>query len=242
MTIAAGVGISTSPPASGGRELRIDFLGRVDYDEATRLQEEARQALADRDGPERLLLLEHPPVYTLGRGATREDLLATSEWLQSRGVRVVECDRGGQITYHGPGQLVGYPILDLNPDRRDIRRYVRDLQEVLIRTLADLDIEAEPGVPNRPAGVWVGELKIGSIGVHLRRWITTHGFALNVSTDLTSFDGIVACGLPSVRMVSVARLSECTPPLEAVARLCQDHFCEVFERRLEPIENLRDIL
>ena len=229
MTIAAGVGISSSPPASRGRELRIDFLGRVDYDEATRLQEEARQALADRDGPERLLLLEHPPVYTLGRGATREDLLATSEWLQSRGVRVVECDRGGQITYHGPGQLVGYPILDLNPDRRDIRRYVVDLQEVLVRTLADYGVEAEPGLPDRPAGVWIGPSKIASIGVHLRRWLTSHGFALNVATDLAYFDGIVPCGLSGVRMTSMENQGA-TADFADVTESCANRFCEVFGR------------
>lgn len=233
-SVAAG----TTP----GRALRVGFLGRVTYNAATRLQEDLRARLASGEGSEYLLLLEHPAVYTLGRNAKRSDLLANEAWLAQHSITVEESDRGGQITYHGPGQLVGYPILDLNPDRRDIRRYVCDLQEVLIRTLADLDIQAEPGVPNRPAGVWVGELKIGSIGVHLRRWITTHGFALNVSTDLSSFDGIVACGLPGVSMVSVARLSECTPTLEAVARLCRDHFSDVFERRLEPIENVRDIL
>ena len=228
--------------AGARRTLRVGFLGRVAYDVATRLQEDLRTRLASGKGPEYLLLLEHPAVYTLGRNAKRSDLLADEAWLKQRSITVIESDRGGQITYHGPGQLVGYPILDLNPDRRDIRRYVVDLQEVLVRTLADLDIQAEPGVPNRSAGVWVGELKIGSIGVHLRRWITTHGFALNVSTDLTSFEGIVACGLPDVSMVSVARLSERTPTVKAVAQLCQGHFCDVFERRPEPIGNVRDIL
>ena len=234
--------VSVAAGMAAGRTLRVGFLGGLAYDVATRLQEDLRTRLASGQGSEHLLLLEHPAVYTLGRNAKRSDLLADEAWLAQRSITVEESDRGGQITYHGPGQLVGYPILNLNPDRRDIRRYVRDLQEVLIRTLADLGIQAEPGVPNRPAGVWVGELKIGSIGVHLRRWITTHGFALNVSTDLTFFDGIVPCGLPTVRMVSVARLTERSPALEAVARLCQEHFCDVFERRSEPIDNVQDIL
>ena len=171
------------------------------------------------------ITLEHPPVFTLGRNADRGDLLATSQWLQSRGMTVVECDRGGQVTYHGPGQLVGYPILDLNPDRRDIRRYILDLQEVLMRTLADYGVEAEPGLPDRPAGVWIGSSKIASIGVHLRRWLTSHGFALNVATDLTHFDGIVACGLSGVGMTSMQNLGVAAD-LPDVAERCAKRFCE----------------
>ena len=229
MRVAADAGNSASPPAARRRELSIECLGRVEYVEASRLQDEMRQALADGSGPERLLLLEHPPVFTLGRNADRGSLVATPEWLESRGVTVVECDRGGQITYHGPGQLVGYPILDLNPDRRDIRRYVLDLQEVLIRTLADYGVEAQPGLPDRPAGVWIGPSKIASIGVHLRRWLTTHGFALNVATDLTYFDGIVPCGLTGVRMTSMQRQGVAAD-LSEVAERCAERFCEVFGR------------
>ena len=127
-----------------------------------------------------------------------------TEWLAARGVEVAECDRGGQVTYHGPGQLVGYPIVNLSPDRRDIRRYVRDLQEVLIRTLAGYGLAAEPRDGQEYIGVWVGEEKIASIGVHLSRWITTHGFALNVSTDLSYFARINPCGFEASVMTSMA--------------------------------------
>ena len=127
------------------RILAWAFLGRLGYDEATALQRELREALRRREGPEHLLLLEHPHVFTLGRNAAARDVLAPAEWLSEQGVTVRETDRGGQVTYHGPGQLVGYPILDLNPDRRDLRRYVRDLEEVLIRTLGDYGITAQIG-------------------------------------------------------------------------------------------------
>lgn len=178
-----------------------------------------------------LLLLEHPHVYTLGRNAEESDVTASPEWLAEHEVEVARCDRGGQVTYHGPGQLVGYPILNLDPDRRDVGRYVRDLQEVLVRTLADYGIEAEgrsePGI-----GVWVGDAKIASIGVHLKRWVTTHGFALNVTTELSMFAGIVACGLDQVRMTSIATLTGNAPPLQQVGRRCGRHFAAVFERAL----------
>ena len=196
------------------------------------MQEELRERLRRGESPETLLLLEHPHVYTLGRSATSDDILASSDWLARRGVEVAECDRGGQVTYHGPGQLVGYPILDLNPDRRDIRRYVRDLQEVLVRTLAAFGVRAEGKGEAALIGVWVGEAKIASIGVHLSRWITTHGFALNVSPDLDYFAAIVPCGLPSVRMTSNADLTGERPALSEVAAVCAGHCAEVFGRRL----------
>ncbi len=177
------------------------------------LQLAARAALKAGEGPERLLLLEHPHVYTLGRNASEADILAGPDWLRAREIEVVECDRGGQVTYHGPGQLVGYPIVNLSPDRRDVRRYVRDLQQVLIRTLADYGITAEGRDGQAFVGVWAGEEKIASIGVHLSRWITTHGFALNVSTDLSYFAGIIPCGLHQVRMTSIERLTGRAPRL-----------------------------
>jgi lipoyl(octanoyl) transferase len=216
------------------RTLEARYLGRVGYAEAVRLQTEARHRILNGHGDEKLLLLEHPSVYTLGRNADRGSLIATPEWLEARRVSVEETDRGGEITYHGPGQLVGYPILDLNPDRRDIRRYICDLQRILILTLADFNLDAEPGLPDRPAGVWIGPRKIASIGVHLRRWITTHGFALNVSTDLTYFDGIVPCGLSGVQMTSMEQLGE-QATVEEVADRCSAHFAEVFDRRLDSV-------
>lgn len=196
------------------------------------MQLEARAALKAGKGPERLFLLEHPHVYTLGRNASEADVLASPEWLRARGVEVAECDRGGQVTYHGPGQLVGYPIVNLSPDRRDVRRYVRDLQQTLIRTLADYEITAEGRDGQAFIGVWAGEEKIASIGVHLSRWITTHGFALNVSTDLSYFSGIIPCGLHQVRMTSIERLTGRAPALREVAEVYARHFGEIFDRDL----------
>ncbi len=219
----------------GTRTLRYGFLGRVGYREAVRLQERLREELRRGAGREHLLLLEHPHVYTLGRSADRGDVRAAADWLAARGVAVEECDRGGQVTYHGPGQLVGYPILDLSPDRRDVRRYVRDLQEVLVRTLAELGVEARGRSRQPEIGVWVGDDKIASIGVHLSRWLTTHGFALNLTTDLSYFAGIVPCGLSEVRMTSVERLTGRRPRISAVAEACARHFAAVFDRPLQPL-------
>jgi lipoyl(octanoyl) transferase len=256
------LGGEVSPlPRPAARELRWCFLGRVPYREAVALQEELRQALrgaaaARRDAPrpsasigargagvavedalpaepaEHLLLLEHSHVYTLGRNARPADVLASAAWLRQRGIEVEESDRGGQVTYHGPGQLVGYPILDLSPDRRDVRRYVRDLEEVLIRTLAGFGIAGEVRPGAALIGVWVGGEKIAAIGVHLSRWITTHGFALNVAPDLSLYAGIVPCGLRQEGVTSMARLLGTAPPLAVVAAQLAGHFADVFGRRL----------
>jgi lipoyl(octanoyl) transferase len=214
------------------RPLHWDFLGRIPYAEAVELQHAIQGALKRGEGPEHLLLLEHPHVYTLGRNADAGDVLASPEQLRTLGVEVAECDRGGQVTYHGPGQLVGYPIVNLSPDRRDVRRYVQDLQETLIRTLAEYGIEARPREGQAFVGVWVGEEKIASIGVHLSRWVTTHGFALNVSTDLSYFSEIIPCGLHQVRLTSVERLTGKAPALPQIAAVYARHFGEVFDREL----------
>jgi len=217
------------------RTTRWSWLGRVDYAAAAALQVEVREALGRGEGPERLLLLEHPHVYTLGRNATESDVLLPAAELAARGVTVAASDRGGQVTYHGPGQLVGYPILDLSPDRRDLRRYVRDLQQVLVRTLGAWGIAATGGEGER-IGVWVGGAgggrKIASLGIHLSRWRTTHGFALNVEPELALFGGIVACGLPAVDMTSMARELGRAPGLEAVAARVVEEFGAVFGRQL----------
>jgi lipoyl(octanoyl) transferase len=196
------------------------------------MQHAVREAVKRGEGAERLLLLEHPPVYTLGRNAAATDVLAGPEWLAAHGIAVEECDRGGQVTYHGPGQLVGYPVVNLSPDRRDVRRYVRDLQEVLIRTLAVYGISAEVRGGQAFIGVWAGEDKIASIGVHLSRWITTHGFALNVATDLSHFAGIIPCGLRGIGMTSIERITGEAPELAEVAAVCAGHFAAVFDREL----------
>jgi len=215
------------------RTLRWDFLGRVPYRHAVEQQHAIRDAVKKGEGLEHLLLLEHPHVYTLGRNATAADILAGPDWLTARGIEVAECDRGGQVTYHGPGQLVGYPIVNLSPDRRDVRRYVRDLQEVLIRTLADYGVTAEVRDGQAFIGVWAGDDKIASIGVHLSRWITTHGFALNVTTDLSYFAGIIPCGLKGIGMTSIEKVTGKAPDLAEVAAVCAGHFTRIFDR--EPL-------
>ncbi|HET7177313.1 MAG TPA: lipoyl(octanoyl) transferase LipB [Solirubrobacterales bacterium] len=223
------------------RRVRWSFLGRVPYGEALELQVASREVVKRGEGEERLLLLEHPHVYTLGRNASPADVLAPPEWLAARGVAVVECDRGGQVTYHGPGQLVGYPVVNLSPDRRDIRRYVRDLQEVLVRTLADYGVAAVPGREQENIGVWTAgpepghePAKIASLGIHLSRWVRTHGFALNVTTDLAMFAGIIPCGLRAVRMTSIAQETGRAPGLAEVAARVAAHFGEVFGREMVP--------
>ncbi len=218
------------------RPLHWSYLGRVPYGPTTELQEHLRQEIRLGRGPEHLLLLEHDPVFTLGRSASAGDVVASEAWLRERGIEVYQTNRGGQVTYHGPGQLVGYPILNLDPDRRDIRRYVRDLQEVLIRTLDDFGIEGRRREGQEFIGIWVGDEKIASIGVHLARWITIHGFALNVTTDLGSFGGIIACGLPQVRMTSIEQLTGEAMPLSVVGSHVRRHASHVFERRLVEVE------
>ena len=214
------------------RRTSWSYLGRVPYAATAALQVELREALRRGEGPERLLLLEHEPVFSLGRNATVADILWSSAELAFHGVEVAPSDRGGQVTFHGPGQLVGYPILDLSPDRRDIRRYVRDLQEVLVRTLADFAVAAAGGEGER-IGVWVGPRKIASIGVHLSRWRTTHGFALNVAPELALCGGIVACGMPEIEMTSIAHETGVSPTLEEVAARVREHFGAVFARQLD---------
>ncbi len=220
------------------RRLRWGFLGRVPYQEAVALQLAARDALKRGVGEERLLLLEHPPVYTLGRNASAADVLADPAWLERRGIEIAHCDRGGQVTYHGPGQLVGYPILNLSPDRRDVRRYVRELAEVLVATLGDYGLAARRGEEQALIGVWVGDAKVASIGVHLSRWLTTHGFALNVTTDLSHFAGITPCGLAGVKMASIESLTGRRPGLPEVAAVAARHLAATFGRELVPLEAL----
>ncbi|MDA8017684.1 MAG: lipoyl(octanoyl) transferase LipB [Thermoanaerobaculia bacterium] len=224
---------------SAGRPLYWSWLGRRSYGSLFGVQEDIRRELWAGEGPERLLLLEHEPVFTIGRNADPADVLADRSWLENEGIDVCESNRGGQVTYHGPGQLVGYPIVSLNPDRRDIGLYVRNLQEVLIRVLAEFGIEARRRDDGKEfIGVWVGQQKIASIGVHLSRWIAIHGFALNVTTRLEHFDGIVACGLDGVEMTSMEQQLAEAPPMEKLAQRVAVHFGEVFERQMMLAENV----
>ena len=214
--------------------LHLEQPGLVDYAAALELQ---RERVAQRKAgtiPDTLLLLEHPHVYTLGRNARQENMLASSEFLASRGAQVFHTDRGGDVTYHGPGQLVGYPILDLTRHRRDISWYMRSLEEVFIRTAQDYGIEA--GRSAGAAGVWVGNDKLAAMGVHLSRWVTSHGFALNVNTDLRYFEWIVPCGLQGKGVTSLAKLLGRTVPMQEVTEHVVEHFGEVFE--VEVVESI----
>jgi lipoyl(octanoyl) transferase len=210
-------------------ELEVRRLGLMPYAEALALQRElVEERRAGRVG-DLLLLVEHPHVLTLGvRGdGGRSNILASVEALAERSVDVHETGRGGDITYHGPGQLVGYPIIDLKPDRCDVHRYVRDLEEVLIRVAADYGVLAGrvPGL----TGVWVGDSKLAAIGVRISRWITSHGFALNVTTDLDYFKMIVPCGIPDRGVTSLAALLGRPVPRDEVEERVVRHFGDVFE-------------
>jgi lipoate-protein ligase B len=179
-------------------------LGRLDYGEALELQRNiARDRIAGTIPQDVLLLLEHPPVVTLGRASKEKHLVASPEFLKGKGVELFEVERGGDVTFHGPGQLVGYPIIDLKRHRQDLHWYLRKIEEALINTLADYGIKAERNTAY--TGVWTHGRKIASIGVHARDWVTWHGFALNVTTDLSFFDLIVPCGIDGVVMTSIAR-------------------------------------
>lgn len=173
------------------RCLEVRRLGRVGYEDALRQQKELESEVIEQREKDYLLLLEHPHVYTLGRRSKGDGVLATAELLRARGLEVFEINRGGRVTYHGLGQVVGYPIISLSPDREDVHRYVRDLEEVLIRTMSDYGIDAFriEGL----TGVHTTEGKVAAIGVHIKRWVTTHGFALNVNTDLEYYNFIIAC-------------------------------------------------
>ncbi len=251
------------------RAIEAGYLGRVSYEDGLALQAEAagriRAAATPGDQPDTLLLLEHPPVITLGKNADDGEIVAPAALLEARGARVHRCDRGGKVTYHGPGQLVGYPILQLKPDRCDVGRYVAELEETIVRTLACYGVAAGrfPGY----TGVWVdvarpdvlpealagdGRIrtregrakkalpppsirKIAAIGVHLARWITTHGFSFNIHTDLSYYDLIVPCGIREFGVTSLAKVLGREIPLDEVAGKYLPIFCEVFDRQAAPL-------
>jgi lipoyl(octanoyl) transferase len=231
------------------RAFTAHWLGRVRYAEAHALQERLIEARIRREIGDKLLLLEHEPVVTLGKGAKEQNVLVPRAHLARLGIDLHETGRGGDVTYHGPGQLVAYPIFDLHPDRLDVRRYVRDLARVMIALAADHGIGASfiEG-DSKLVGVWVDELsprawrgdpreaggaakpaKIGAIGVRLSRWVTMHGFAFNVTTALDGFHLIVPCGISQYGVTSLAALGVSAPSVEDVARASLVHFARVFE-------------
>ena len=209
--------------------LTAAWLGRVDYPAAWSWQRELFLSRLEGDVDDTLMLLEHPPTYTLGRRAAEEDLVYDRPQRVARGISLYEVDRGGRATYHGPGQLVGYPILALG-ERYDVVAYLRKLEEALIRTCADFGIEATRDLEN--TGVWVGKNKIGAIGVKITRGITMHGFALNVATDLSMFEGIVPCGIQDRWVTSIEATTGVSPAVKEVASIAANHLADTFERSL----------
>jgi len=238
--------------------------GLIAYGDACELQRRLVEERKADEIPDVLLLCEHPHVITTGRNARRENLLATRQVLAQRGVELAETDRGGDVTYHGPGQMVGYPILDLGEHRRDVRWYVEQLEEVMIRTTADFGIEAwrstaGHGVwvgealvtkiaenrasekaerkpqPSEPSACSAGEEKLGAVGVHLSRWVTSHGFAYNVATDLRYFDLIVPCGIRGRRATSLERVLGRGVSSEEIRERLEARFAEVFERGMRRV-------
>lgn len=211
--------------------------GLIPYEPACGLQRELVEARKSGAIPDVLLLCEHPHVITLGRNGKRGNLRAGERLLQQMHVEFHSTDRGGDITYHGPGQIVGYPILDLAGHRRDIRWYVEQLEELMIRATADFGLAAHRSEANH--GVWVdgpgGEEKLAALGVHLSRWVSSHGFAYNVTTDLRYFDLIVPCGVAGKRATSLERALGRAVTIGEVRERLIAHFASVFERRLLPI-------
>jgi lipoyl(octanoyl) transferase len=228
-------GVASAAPIEGMTEITVRQLGQIDYKAGLDLQAAlVEDRRAGRIG-DTLLLLEHPPVITLGVKTrhSAKNIIASDEELARQGVAVFETGRGGDVTYHGPGQLVGYPIFDLKPDRCDVHKYVRDLEEVLIRALGEFGIEGTR--VSGLSGVWVGsagqERKIAAIGVRISRWITSHGFALNVATDLRHFQLIVPCGIADRGVTSVEEELGRSVPMAEIEEAVRRGFDEVFLRR-----------
>ena len=212
----------------GMRQIEVRRLGRVAYGDGLELQKQLVEQRRAGEIGDQLLLLEHPPVITLGVKSRndRSHVVATADALAAAGVEVFETGRGGDVTYHGPGQLVGYPILDLKPDRCDVHQFVRDIEEVMIRTAAAFGVTASrvPGL----TGAWVGDEKLAAIGVRIARWITSHGFAFNVNTSLNHFDLIVPCGITGRGVTSLEKLLGQAVPMHEVEDACAVAFLDLF--------------
>ena len=211
------------------RTLKVERLGLVEYGAALEIQKQTERAVLTGSQPDTLLLLEHPHTLTLGRRSAQNGIMAPEEILKARGVSVFETNRGGKVTYHGLGQIVGYPIINLSPNREDVHRYVRDLEEVLTRTMRDFEIDAFR--IKDLTGVHTSRGKVAAIGVHIARWVTTHGFALNVNTDLSYFNLIIACeGEP---VTSMKELLGREVEMSEVEDRIIERFAEVFEMEID---------
>jgi len=216
-------------------ELWVVRAGLVPYEEARLAQKELEEARLEDRIPDLLLLLEHPPVYTKGRRSAPEELPMGEDWYRMQGIEVADTDRGGRVTYHGPGQLVGYPIVSLGPYGDDVHDYIRRMERVIIAALEDWGVQA--GLVEGLTGVWTSEQrKIGSIGVHINRGVTTHGFAINVNNDLQPFEWIVPCGLEACRMTSLSRELGAEQDLDAFAESVRERFARTYEREAASID------
>ena len=207
-------------------------LGLSPYEESLQIQKELVASRRSGGVPEKLLLQEHPHVITMGKSAPEEHIIMTKEQLDDHGIRVFHVGRGGDVTYHGPGQLVGYPILDLKPDRKDLHRYLRDLEEVLIRSLSALSVRARRR--DNLTGVWIEDRKIAAIGVRVSsQWITSHGFFLNVRNDLSYFETIVPCGIKNVEVTSISNELGEWVEVDMVSEIVIEEFSKIFELKVD---------
>ncbi len=221
-----------NPLMPGERDLTVFCrLEPIEYDQAWELQKKVWSQRVEGRVDDALIVLEHPPTLTVGMSGKLQNLLVTKEELAKRGIRLFFTDRGGDITYHGPGQLVAYPIIDLTGWQKDVHRYVHNLEEVVVRTLADFSILA--GRHDEYVGVWVDNEKIAAIGVRVRKWVTMHGLALNVNPILEHFSLIHPCGIVDKGVTSIARILCRDVPMEVVATRMVDHFAEVFGLTVE---------
>ncbi len=209
------------------KKLTYCDLGTIDYKDAWDLQKNLLNSRHKNEIEDILLLLEHPNTYTLGKTADRNNLIAQSKFLDQNKISVYDIDRGGDITYHGPGQIVGYPILDLTGWKKDTHKYLRAIEEVIIKICAEYNITA--GRNQEYTGVWVGDKKIAAIGIKVSRWITMHGFAFNVNTDLSLFDGIIPCGIKEKKVTSLQKELDKTIDINEVKSIILKNFTEVFD-------------
>lgn len=213
---------------------RLIKTGMLDYQQAWDFQRRLHQQRVAGEIPDTLIITEHPPTYTLGKSGHEENLVADEARLKRQGVNVYRIDRGGDITYHGPGQIVGYPILDLHDHYLDVHRYLRDLEEVIIKTLADYGVES--GREEGLTGVWVKGAKVAAIGVKTSRWVTMHGFAFNVNTDLGYFQNIIPCGITDKPVTSLSQLLRNKQDLDEVIEKVVKNFQGVFKLEFETIQ------